>query len=68
MDILTAIHVNLLSPAALFFVLGLIAALPKSDLKFPVPLYADRGGPLARGRPVAAPRLENVRVLRSGKF
>lgn len=39
MDILTAIQTNLLSPAVLFFVLGLIAALTKSDLKFPEPLY-----------------------------
>ena len=39
MDILNAIQANLLSPAVLFFVLGLIAALTKSDLKFPEPLY-----------------------------
>ncbi len=39
MDIFTAIQANLLSPAVLFFVLGLIAALAKSDLKFPEPLY-----------------------------
>ncbi len=39
MDIFTAIQANLLSPAVLFFVLGLIAALTKSDLKFPEPLY-----------------------------
>ncbi len=39
MDILTAIQANLLSPAVLFFVLGVIAALTKSDLKFPEPLY-----------------------------
>ena len=39
MDILTAIQANLLSPAVLFFVLGLIAAFTKSDLKFPEPLY-----------------------------
>ncbi len=39
MDILTAIQANLLSPAVLFFVLGLIAALTKSDLKFPEPIY-----------------------------
>jgi len=38
-DILTAVQANLLSPAVLFFVLGLIAALTKSDLKFPEPLY-----------------------------
>jgi tryptophan-rich sensory protein len=34
-----AIQTNLLSPAVLFFVLGVIAALTKSDLKFPEPLY-----------------------------
>ena len=36
---LDAILANLLSPAVLFFALGLIAALTKSDLKFPEPLY-----------------------------
>ena len=40
MDILTAVQANLLSPAVLFFVLGIVAALTKSDLKFPEPLYA----------------------------
>ena len=39
MSILDAIQANLLSPAVLFFALGLIAALTKSDLKFPEPLY-----------------------------
>ncbi len=39
MELLDAIRANLLSPAVLFFVLGLIAALTKSDLKFPEPLY-----------------------------
>ena len=39
MEILDAIRANLLSPAVIFFVLGLIAALTKSDLKFPEPLY-----------------------------
>ena len=39
MDLFTAVQANLLSPAVLFFVLGLIAALSKSDLKFPEPLY-----------------------------
>jgi hypothetical protein len=34
-----AIRANLLSPAVLFFALGLLAALTKSDLKFPEPLY-----------------------------
>lgn len=36
---LEAIQANLLSPAVLFFVLGLVAAVVKSDLKFPEPLY-----------------------------
>lgn len=36
---LEAIQSNLLSPAVLFFVLGLVAAVVKSDLKFPEPLY-----------------------------
>ena len=36
---LDAIQANLLSPAVLFFALGLVAALTKSDLKFPEPLY-----------------------------
>ena len=40
MTILDAIQANLLSPAVLFFALGLLAALTKSDLKFPEPLYA----------------------------
>lgn len=39
MEILDAIRANLLSPAILFFALGLAAALAKSDLKFPEPLY-----------------------------
>ena len=39
MDLFSAIQANLLSPAVLFFVLGVIAALAKSDLKFPEPLY-----------------------------
>ncbi|MBK8001665.1 MAG: sodium-dependent bicarbonate transport family permease [Verrucomicrobia bacterium] len=38
-DLLHAIQANLLSPAVLFFVLGVIAALVKSDLKFPEALY-----------------------------
>jgi hypothetical protein len=40
MEMLDAIQANLLSPAVLFFALGIIAALCKSDLKFPEPLYA----------------------------
>ncbi len=40
MEMLDAIQANLLSPAVLFFALGIIAALSKSDLKFPEPLYA----------------------------
>lgn len=39
MDLLEAIRANLLSPAVLFFVLGLVAAIVKSDLKFPEQLY-----------------------------
>lgn len=38
-DLLQAIQANLLSPALLFFVLGIGATLVKSDLKFPEPLY-----------------------------
>jgi hypothetical protein len=34
-----AIQANLLSPAVLFFVLGVIAAVVRSDLRFPEPLY-----------------------------
>ena len=40
MDALGPIHANLLTPAVLFFVLGLLAAAAKSDLKFPEPVYA----------------------------
>ncbi len=40
MEILEAIQANLLSPAVLFFALGLVAALTRSDLRFPEPLYA----------------------------
>ena len=39
MNLLEAMQANLLSPAVLFFALGLLAALLKSDLKFPEPLY-----------------------------
>jgi uncharacterized protein len=39
MDLLEAIRANLLSPAVLFFALGVIAALGKSDLRFPEALY-----------------------------
>ncbi|MDB6058253.1 MAG: hypothetical protein JWO95_2097, partial [Verrucomicrobiales bacterium] len=38
-DFLNALSENLLSPAVLFFGLGIIAALIKSDLKFPEALY-----------------------------
>ena len=38
-DFLHAIQSNLLSPAVLFFALGVIATLVKSDLKFPESLY-----------------------------
>ena len=40
MDSLTAVQSNLLSPAALFFVFGVLAALFKSDLEFPESLYS----------------------------
>jgi uncharacterized protein len=39
LDLLEAIRVNLLSPPALFFALGVTAALVRSDLKFPEALY-----------------------------
>jgi len=39
MDILESIRINLASPAILFFVLGVVAAVVKSDLRFPEPLY-----------------------------
>lgn len=39
MDLFEAIRTNLLSPAVLFFALGVIASLVKSDLKFPEALY-----------------------------
>ncbi len=38
-DLFQALAANLLSPAVLFFVLGVAAALLKSDLKFPEALY-----------------------------
>ena len=38
-DLVQAIQANLLSPAVLFFLLGVFATLSKSDLKFPEPLY-----------------------------
>lgn len=38
-DLLEAMRANLVAPPALFFALGLIAALVKSDLKFPEALY-----------------------------
>lgn len=38
-DFLNALSANLLSPAVLFFALGLTATLVKSDLKFPEALY-----------------------------
>ena len=40
MTLLDAVQANLLSPAVLFFVLGVVAALVRSDLRFPEPLYA----------------------------
>jgi hypothetical protein len=38
-DLTAALLANLLSPAVLFFVLGVIATVGRSDLKFPEPLY-----------------------------
>jgi hypothetical protein len=38
-DLLKAIEANLLSPAVLFFALGILAAVCKSDLKFPDAMY-----------------------------
>ena len=38
-DLLPALAANLLSPAVLFFVLGVIATLVGSDLRFPEPFY-----------------------------
>ncbi|MGL5017331.1 MAG: sodium-dependent bicarbonate transport family permease, partial [Luteolibacter sp.] len=40
MDILQSVAASLLSPMVLAFVLGIFAALVKSDLKFPDELYA----------------------------
>lgn len=40
MELFQALSANLLTPAVVFFVLGLVAALVKSDLRFPEPLYA----------------------------
>lgn len=40
MTLLEAVQNNLLSPAVLFFLLGVVAALVRTDLKFPEPLYA----------------------------
>ncbi|MCC6234348.1 MAG: sodium-dependent bicarbonate transport family permease [Verrucomicrobiales bacterium] len=39
MELFTALSSNLLSPAVLFFALGLVAVLVRCDLKFPEPLY-----------------------------
>lgn len=39
MDFASALLANLLSPAVLFFALGLVAAVLRSDLKFPEALY-----------------------------
>ena len=39
MDLFSSIQSNLLSPAILFFVLGIFAAVSKSDLKIPESLY-----------------------------
>jgi hypothetical protein len=40
MSLLDAVQANLLSPAILFFALGVFAALVRCDLRFPEPLYA----------------------------
>ena len=37
--LLDALQANLLTPPILFFALGIIAALVRSNLKFPEPLY-----------------------------
>lgn len=39
LDFFEALRTNLLTPAALFFVLGVFAAVVRSDLRFPEPLY-----------------------------
>lgn len=39
-ELFQALQANLLSPAVLFFALGVFAALVRSELKFPEPLYA----------------------------
>lgn len=39
MDLFDALRANLLSPVVLFFVMGILAAVLKSDLKFPEALY-----------------------------
>ncbi|HEY0019796.1 MAG TPA: sodium-dependent bicarbonate transport family permease [Longimicrobium sp.] len=39
MDMLELVRLNLLSPIILAFVLGIVATLARSDLKFPEPLY-----------------------------
>lgn len=39
MDFFESIRANLTSPAILFFLLGLVAAVVNSDLRFPEPLY-----------------------------
>jgi hypothetical protein len=39
MDLFDAVSANLLSPAVLFFMLGIVAAVMKSDLRLPEPLY-----------------------------
>lgn len=40
LELFSALSANLLSPAVLFFVLGVVATLAKSDLRFPEALYA----------------------------
>ena len=66
MDFITAVQSNLLSPAVLFFVLGVFAAVSKSDLKFPESLYTTltiylvtiTGATLQRPHPALAPVFE----------
>lgn len=40
MEILDVVRANLLSPAVLFFALGLGASIARTDLRFPEPLYS----------------------------
>jgi len=55
-DLMQAMQANLLSPAVLFFLLGVFATLCKSDLKFPEPLY------LGLTRAIARRQRDGVRI------